>query len=96
MIVDFVTFRVRSGKEQEFETLNQDALKVMRGSKGFISQVMLRSVEDPAEFHAEVRWVSREYRDRFSARSDGETGALIQRGASILEKPPTHRLLEPV
>jgi len=96
MIVDLVTFRLKNGKEQEFETLNQDALKLMRKSRGFISQVMLRSLEDPAEYHAEVRWVSKEYRDRFIARSDSDTTALSQRGASILESAPAHRLLEPV
>jgi heme-degrading monooxygenase HmoA len=96
MIVDLVTFRVRSGKEQEFEALSQDALKLMRRSKGFISQVVLKSLEDPAEYHAEVRWVSKDYRDRFSARNDGDAGALKQRGASILEQAPAHRLLEPV
>jgi len=96
MIVDLVTFRVKNGKEQEFEALNQDALKLMRRSRGFISQVMLHSLEDPAEYHAEVRWVSKEYRDRFSARADSDTTALSQRGASILEIAPAHRLLEPV
>jgi heme-degrading monooxygenase HmoA len=96
MIVDLVTFRVKNGKEQEFEELNQDALRLMRRSKGFISQVMLRSLEDPAEYHAEVRWVNKEYRDHFSARADGDTTALSQRGASILEGAPAHRLLEPV
>ena len=94
MIVDFVTFRVRNGKEQEFEALHQDALRLMRMSRGFISQVMLRSLEDPAEYHAEVRWVSKEYRDRFSARADSDINALTQRGASILESAPAHRLLE--
>jgi len=96
MIVDLVTFRVKSGKEQEFEALHQDTLKLMRRSRGFISQVVLRNLEDPAEYHAEVRWVSKEYRDRFSARADGDSSALLQRGASILEGAPAHRLLEPV
>ena len=96
MIVDLVTFHVKNGKEQEFEALHQDALKLMRRSRGFISQVMLRSVDDPAEYHAEVRWVSKEYRDRFTARADSDINALTQLGASILESAPAHRLLEPV
>ena len=96
MIVDFVTFRVKNGKDQEFETLHQDTLKLMRRSRGFIGQVMMRSLDDPAEYHAEIRWVSKDYRDRFTARGDADTAALVQRGASILEKAPAHRLLEPV
>ena len=59
---------------------------------GFINQVVLRSLDDPAEYHAEVRWVNRDYRDRFSAHEDKATQALLQKGAAILEAAPTHRL----
>ena len=62
----------------------------------FIGQVLMRSTEDPTEYHAEVRWVNRDYRDRFSAHEDRESKALVQKGASILEGPPLHRLLESV
>jgi len=96
MILDLVTFRVRTGKEQEFETMCQESLRLLRKSKGFISQVVLRSLEDPAEYQAEVRWVSKDYRDRFTARSDGDAATLQQKGAAILERAPSHRLLEPV
>ncbi len=68
----------------------------MRRSRGFISQVMLRSLEDPTEYHAECRWVSKDYHDRFSVREDKESRALVQKSASILEGPPVHRLLEHV
>jgi len=96
MIVDLVTYRVRTGKEQEFEALSQDALRLLRKSKGFISQILMKSLEDPAEYHAEMRWVSRDYRDRFTARDDGDAATLKQKSASILEQAPAHRLLEPV
>ncbi len=96
MIVDLVTFRVRSGKEQEFEAHQQEWMKLMHRSRGFINQVMLRSLEDPCEYHAEVRWVNKEYRDRFSAHEDKDSKALVQKSASILEGPPAHRLLESV
>jgi len=96
MIVDLVNFRVRSGKDQEFEALHQEWIKLMRGSRGFINQVMLRSVEEPGEFFAEIRWVNKDYRDRFSAHEDKESKALGQKSASILEGPPVHRLLESV
>ncbi|PYT34350.1 MAG: hypothetical protein DMF52_13175 [Acidobacteria bacterium] len=96
MIVDLVNFRVRSGKDQEFEALHQEWIKLMRRSRGFINQVMLRSVEEPGEFFAEIRWVNKDYRDRFSAHEDKESKALGQKSASILEGPPVHRLLESV
>ena len=96
MIVDLVTFRVRNGKEQEFEALHQETLRLMRRSRGFINQVMLRSLDDPQEYHAEVRWVSREYRDRFSSQEGGDPDPLRQKSSAVLEGPPTHRLLEPV
>ena len=96
MIVDRVTFRVRRGKEQEFEALHQEWLKLMRRSRGFINQVMLRSLEDPCEYHSEVRWVNQDYRDQFSAHEDKESKALVQQGAAILEGPPAHRLFESV
>jgi heme-degrading monooxygenase HmoA len=96
MIVDLVTYRVRNGKEHEFEAQQQEWTKLMRRSRGFIGQVMLKSLDEPREYHAEVRWVNRDYRDRFSAHEDKESQALVQKSASILEGPPAHRLLESV
>ena len=96
MIVDMVTFRVRSGKDQEFEAHHQEWIKLMQRSRGFISQVMLRNLEEPSEYVAEIRWVNKDYRDRFSAQTDKESKTLAQKGASILEAAPLHRLLESV
>jgi heme-degrading monooxygenase HmoA len=96
MIVDLVTFRIRSGKDQEFEAHQQEWIKLMRRSRGFITQVMLRNLEEPGEYLAEVRWVNKDYRDRFSAHEDPESKVLVQKSASILEGPPLHRLLESV
>ena len=94
MIVELVTFRIKNGKEQDFETHHQEWGRLMRRSRGFIGQIMMRSLEDPSEYHAEVRWVSQDYRDRFSARDDGEKKSLEKKGAALLEGPPSHRLLE--
>jgi heme-degrading monooxygenase HmoA len=96
MIVDLITFHVRRGKDQEFEAQQQDWIKLMRRSRGFINQVMLKNLETPGEYLAEVRWVNREYRDRFSSHEDEEAEALAQKSASVLEGPPIHRLLENV
>jgi len=96
MVVDLVSFRVKRGKEQEFERQNDEWLALMRRARGFIGQVLMRNAEDPAEYHAEVRWVSKEYRDRFATHEDASSKALLQRGAALLDGPPTHRLLEQV
>jgi heme-degrading monooxygenase HmoA len=96
MIVDQVTFRVKSGREQEFEAQQQEWTALMRRARGFINQVLLRSLENPAEYHAEVRWVNREYRDRFSAEEDRENKALAQKRSVLLDGPPSHRLLESI
>lgn len=96
MIVDQVTFRVKNGREQEFEAQQQEWTALMRRARGFINQVLLRSLENPAEYHAEVRWVNRDYRDRFSAQEDRESKALAQKRSAILEGPPSHRLLESI
>ncbi len=94
MIVDLVTFHVRSGKTQEFEAHQQEWDKLMRRARGFINQVVLRSLEDPAEYHAEVRWVNRDYHDRFTAHEDKASQALLQKRTTLLDGVPTHRLYE--
>jgi len=94
MIVDLVTFHVRNGKTQEFEAHQQEWLKLMRRARGFINQIVLRNLDDPAEYHAEVRWVNRDYRDRFSTHEDKASQALLQKGAVLLDGAPSHRLYE--
>ena len=68
MVVDLVTFRVKNGRQTEFERHCEEWARLMRRSRGFVNQVLMRNLEDPTEYRAEVRWVSREYRDRFAAR----------------------------
>jgi heme-degrading monooxygenase HmoA len=94
MVVDLVTFRVKRGKQQEFERHNEEWVRLMRRSRGFIAQVLMRSADDPGEYHAEIRWVNRDYRDRFAAGDDLESKSLRQKSAAILDAAPAHRLLE--
>jgi len=96
MIVDLVTFRVRRGKEQEFERHAEEWIRQMRRSRGFITQSLMRGAEDPSEYRATIRWVNREYRDRFNGQETGEAKALVKRASTILESPPVHCLLEQV
>ncbi len=94
MIVDLISYRVQSGKESEFEAQQQEWQQVMRGARGFIGQILMRSLDDPAQYHAEVRWASREYHERFGSGENAEGRRLAQKLTSVLESPPAHRLLE--
>ena len=96
MVVEWVTFRVRQGKEQEFEVHHQEWIRRLRRTRGFIGETLLRSVDDPSEYHDEVRWVSRDYRDRFHSPDDREGRALAQKGHALFDGAPSTRLLEQV
>ena len=94
MVIDLITFRVRRGREREFEDQQATLLRLMRRSGGFIAQVLMRSADDPTEYRAEVRWVSRDYRDRFNAHGDPEVRGAMERSAALFDAPPTYALLE--
>lgn len=94
MVIDLITFRVKRGREIEFERHNEGWARLMRRSRGFISQVLMRNADDATEFRAEVRWTHRDYRDRFIALEDREASSLMQAGAELLERPPERVLLE--
>ena len=94
MVVDLISFRVKPDRVREFERHNEDWLRLMRRTRGFVTQSLMRNVDRPGEFVATVRWVSRDYRDRFVAVDDAERRALNQQGRDILEAPPVSVLLE--
>ena len=96
MIVDLMTFRVKSDRVQEFERHNEEWVRLMRGTRGFVNQILMRSIERPAEFTAEVRWVNRDYRDRFFGADDPDRKALQQKSRDILDGAPSSVLLEHV
>lgn len=94
MIVELVTFRIKRGKEQAFERHREEWLRLLRRSRGFIAQILMRNAEDPAEYRAEVRWVNRSYRDQFNAHDDAEARSLLTESAAILDGAPAHALFE--
>ena len=94
MIVDLVTFRVKQDRAQEFERHNEEWVRLMRRSRGFVNQILMRRLEHPAEYTAEVRWVNRDYRDRFHADDDKDRATLQQRARDLLDAPPASVLLE--
>ncbi|HEX9426613.1 MAG TPA: antibiotic biosynthesis monooxygenase [Candidatus Polarisedimenticolia bacterium] len=94
MIIDAISFKVKRGRERDFERHAAEWSRLMRRCRGYIGQVLMRDADEPSEYRAEVRWTSREYRDRFAAREEREAGPLKQAGADLLDRPPTHTLLE--
>ena len=95
MVVDLEIYKVRKGKTREFEAHVADRLRLLRKTRGFITHSLMRNADDPEEYRSEVRWVSREYRDRFLARRDAEYRDLSEKAADFLEVPPARALLEP-
>ncbi|MGH9750848.1 MAG: antibiotic biosynthesis monooxygenase [Candidatus Polarisedimenticolia bacterium] len=96
MVVEQLSFRVRRGREADFEKDRQALHAALRRAQGFVTLAWYRGVENAAEQVAEIRWASRDYRDRFAATDDKETVALRARAAERLEAPPAARLLEPI
>ena len=94
MVVDLISFHVKPDRVREFERHNEDWLRLMRRTRGFVTQSLMRNVDRQGEFVATVRWVSRDYRDRFVAADDAERRTLHQQGRDILEGPPVSVLLE--
>jgi heme-degrading monooxygenase HmoA len=96
MIIELVSFRVKADRIPEFERHNEEWVKLMRRSRGFVTHALMRSLDRPDEFTSEVRWVNRDYRDRFHAVDDADRRALHQTARDIFDAPPDSRLVETV
>ena len=96
MIIEMVSFRVKPDRIPDFERHNEEWVRLMRRSRGFVTQSLMRTVDKPSEYLAEVRWVNRDYRDRFHAEEDAERRTLQQKARELLDAPPDSRLVESV
>jgi heme-degrading monooxygenase HmoA len=56
MIVEFAQLTIRPGSEPEFETVFSRAIKVLGGSRGYLSHELRRSVEAPNRYALIVHW----------------------------------------
>jgi heme-degrading monooxygenase HmoA len=56
MIVEFAQLTIRPGSEREFETVFSTAIKVLGGSRGYLSHELRRSVETPNRYALIVQW----------------------------------------
>lgn len=94
MVVERITYRVKRDRMADFESLAAESFAMLRRARGFVTFTLARSIDDPAELHADIRWVNRSYRDRFASAPDAAAKALEGRREALLEGPPTHRLIE--
>lgn len=96
MIIELVSFRVKADRVSDFERHNEEWVRLMRRARGFVTHSLMRNVDHPAEFTSEVRWVNRDYRDRFHSVDDAERQALHTKAREIFDAPPDSRLVETV
>jgi quinol monooxygenase YgiN len=96
MIIDVVSFRVKPQRVQDFLRHNEDWVRLMRRARGFVNQLLFRSLDHPGEYVAQVSWVNRDYRDRFHSDDDADRRALQDQAREFLEAVPTNTLVETV
>ena len=96
MVIEQITLRVKKEQQREFEKHNTEWVQLMRGSRGFVNQTLMRNMEDHTDYRAEIQWVSREYRDQFEASAEHDNKAIFQKRAGFLDGAPKHALLESV
>jgi len=56
MIIEFAQLTIRPGSEPQFEGVFPAAIKVLAGSKGYLSHDLQRSIETPNRYALIVRW----------------------------------------
>jgi heme-degrading monooxygenase HmoA len=56
MIMEIAQLTIRPGSEREFEAVFLTAIKVLGGSKGYLSHELRRSVETPNRYALIVQW----------------------------------------
>ena len=56
MIIEIAQFTIRPGSERQFEAAFLTAIKVLGGSKGYLTHELQRSVEAPNRYALIVHW----------------------------------------
>jgi heme-degrading monooxygenase HmoA len=56
MIIEIAQLTIRPGSEQQFEAAFPAAIKVLGGSRGYLSHELRRSVETPNRYALFVQW----------------------------------------
>ena len=56
MIIEFAQLSIRPGSERQFEAAFPEAIKVLGGSRGYLSHELRRSMETPNRYALIVQW----------------------------------------
>jgi heme-degrading monooxygenase HmoA len=56
MIIELALLTIRPGSEPQFEAVFPAAIKVLAGSKGYLSHDLRRSIETPNRYALMVQW----------------------------------------
>jgi heme-degrading monooxygenase HmoA len=56
MIIEIAQLTIRPGSERQFEAVFPTAVKVLGGSKGYLSHELRRSMETPNRYALIVQW----------------------------------------
>ncbi len=56
MIIEFAQLTIRPGSERQFEAVFPAAIRILGGSKGYLSHELRRSIETPNRYALIVQW----------------------------------------
>jgi heme-degrading monooxygenase HmoA len=56
MIIEIAQLTIRPGSERQFEAVFPTAIKILGGSKGYLSHELRRSMETPNRYALIVQW----------------------------------------
>jgi heme-degrading monooxygenase HmoA len=95
MIVEIAQLTIRPGSERQFEAAFLTAIKVLGGSKGYLTHELRRSVETPNRYALIVHWQTLE---DHTVGFRGSPAFAEWRGhiGPFLESPPVVEHFQPV
>jgi heme-degrading monooxygenase HmoA len=95
VIIEIAQLTIRPGSEQQFEAAFLTAIKVLGGSKGYVSHELRRSVETPNRYALLVQWQTLEDHTVGFRGSPAFTQWRAQVGP-FFEAPPVVEHFQPV
>lgn len=60
MIIEFAQLTIHPGSERQFEAIFPTAIKVLGGSRGYVSHELRRSMETPNRYALIIQWLTLE------------------------------------
>jgi heme-degrading monooxygenase HmoA len=97
MIIELAQLTIRPGSEPQFEKVFPAAIKVLGGSKGYLSHELRRSVETPNRYALIIKWQTLEdhtvgFRGSPAFTDMARSHRTIYRSPPVVEHfhPPVH------